>query len=215
MDPAPLEPVGTDARPATWLGRGSIVGLGSFALVVGTLHLLSSDLNPQPRFISEYANGPYQTLLSVGFWALGLGSLLLTAVLWRMASGAGWEIGVSLLGLWGVAVVLDGVFPIDPGAEPVTPAGKIHLAAAMTAFLASLVAALVLSGRFRTMPAWATLSQPALLGALLMLGLFGVGNILSLPTVQGPMQRSFAGACLACLLLVAGRVYQFRRAPHA
>ena len=84
MPSAYAETVAPVERPAAWLGLGSMLGIAGFALAVGALHLLNPAFKPATRFISEYANGPYGYLLSLAFWGLGLGSLLLAIALWRV-----------------------------------------------------------------------------------------------------------------------------------
>ena len=94
--------------------------------------------------------------------------------------------------------MLDSICPLDPGVEPVTTAGTIHLLAAMVAFVSFQLAALILSWQFRTVAGFATLARPAGLLALVMLVLL-VGDILAKPALQGLTQRLFVGACLARL----------------
>jgi hypothetical protein len=180
------------------------VGIGYFGLIVLLLHLLSPEFDPADRFISEYALGSFSYLLTTAFLALGLGSLLLASALFRLESGGGfiWKAGLALLTIWGVSVMLDGIFPIDKGVTPVTSSGQIHLMAAMVAFLALMVSALLLSLRFRQMPSLRSMSPTALVLVALIFSTFIASMVLD-TVLQGLTQRLFVFACLAWLLYTA------------
>jgi hypothetical protein len=127
------------------------------------LHLLSPEFNPATRFISEYALGTYGYLLTLGFVALGLGSIFLVMVLLQVESthGIAWKTGLLLLSLWGLGVIADGFFPIDQGVEPVTMSGEIHLMAAMIAFLSLMISSLLLSLQFLKKPSFQKIARPS------------------------------------------------------
>jgi hypothetical membrane protein len=182
----------------------SIIGTVTFAGVVLLLHLLSPEFDPTTRFISEYGLGPYGYLLTIGFLALGIGSIFLVAALSCLENTGEfmWKSGLVLLTIWGLSVTLDGIFPIDKGVQPVTRSGEIHLMAAMIAFLSLMIASLLLSLSFRRMPSWKRMVPTALLLVVLIVVLFAISAILD-TVLQGLTQRLFVLACLAWLLYVA------------
>ena len=49
---------------------------GRSGACVATLHVVSPDLEPRSRRLSEYANGPYGYLMTLAFLALGIGMVL-------------------------------------------------------------------------------------------------------------------------------------------
>ena len=84
----------------TRLVPGAMILILVYPVAAITLHLLPTGFNPVTHELSDYANGPYGWLMTVGFLGLGLGSLLLVCVgavregLLRMRdrlAAAGWE----------------------------------------------------------------------------------------------------------------------------
>jgi hypothetical membrane protein len=185
----------------SWLSAGSVI---YFTVAVVLLHLLSPDFDPRSRFISEYVHSGHGYLLSSGFLALGIGSILLVWVLLRLESrhAIGWKVGLVLLAIWGIAVFMDGVFPIDAGVAPVSSSGQIHMIAAMVAFLSLMIASLILSLGFRKKAHLQKLARPALVLVALIYLSFILTNLPD-PSIQGLTQRLFVLFCLAWLLLVA------------
>lgn len=88
--------------------------------------------------ISEGALGGYGWLQTAAFVVLGLASLLLALLLRRELEGRQAAVAAVLAALWGVAILLCAVFPVDAGAKGETPAAKVHLAAALVAFVCVL-----------------------------------------------------------------------------
>ncbi|MCY7292352.1 MAG: DUF998 domain-containing protein [Ferruginibacter sp.] len=174
-----------------------------FALAVFLLHILAPDFNPINRFISEYAQSAYNYILNSGFILLGVGSILLVLVLLRLKVGHRLlgKIGLILLTVWALAVMMDGIFQIDPGVEPVTTSGKIHLLSAMVAFLSFMIASLVLSLVFRKHASLNSISRPALVLVVLIYLSFFVSNITDF--APGLIQRLFVLFCLGWLSFVA------------
>ncbi|GAA4470581.1 hypothetical protein GCM10023189_59430 [Nibrella saemangeumensis] len=180
------------------------VGTLTFTGAVLLLHLISPEFDPTIRFISEYGVGSFGYLLTAGFLALGAGSLLLVLALFRLENAGGlvWKAGIALLTIWGVSVMLDGIFPIDEGVEPVTSSGQIHLMAAMVAFLALMAASLLLSLRFQKMPLLRWMATTALVIVAIIFISFIVSMVLD-TVLQGLTQRIFVLACVAWLVFVA------------
>ncbi len=203
-----ISPSGTTSRDSVQslrlLALLGAVGIGYFGIVVLLLHLLSPEFDPANRFISEYALGSYSYLLTTAFLALGIGSILLLMALFRLEGGGGfaWKAGLALLAVWGISVMLDGIFPIDKGVTPVTSSGQIHMMAAMIAFLALMISTLLLSLRFRKMPSLQWMSSTALVLVALIFIVFIVSMVLD-TVLQGLTQRLFVLACLAWLLYTA------------
>jgi hypothetical protein len=133
-------------------GSLTLAGMAGFALTVGALHVLQPGLSPRDEAVSYYVHGPFGWLLTLGLLSLGAGSLALVAGLAPMAYGRRARIGRFVLAVWALGVLLGAVFPADPRGHwdrPPTPGGMIHGQAALLAFVALPVAAVLLSGALR------------------------------------------------------------------
>jgi len=135
----------------------AVSGVAVFALAILALHFLQPALSPRDEAVSYYVHGRHGWLLTIGLIALGTGSLALTAALVRATDGSAARAGRWLIGVWTVGVLLGGVFPADPAGNwsaPPSVAGMIHGNAAMVAFLALPIGALLLARSFRHNPEW-------------------------------------------------------------
>jgi hypothetical protein len=199
----------------TRLVPGAMILILVYLVAAITLHLLPTGFNPVTHELSDYANGPYGWLMTVGFLGLGLGSLLLV---WIVARGhdAGLlsPATLVLLGVWGAARFLAAFFHDDlPGAVP-TVHGRIHNVLGALAFFSVSTAMILASRRFRREPRWSSLSRLSLvLGVLALTAtLLFVGGVESSPThpVLGLSERVFYVCAIAWLLLVGSRIARTR-----
>src|SRR5262245_50363817 len=143
------------AKQAARLATLAIVGIGYFLVAVVTLHFLRPDYNPISRAVSQYAVGPYGFLMTSAFFGLSLGSLALVIGLFDGVSetGRSW-IGLVLLGIWGVGIFIAGIFSTDLNGAPQTISGQIHVMASVLSFFSLILAALLLSWRFKNDEKW-------------------------------------------------------------
>jgi len=144
----------TDVRTSGWV---AIAGVVTFALAVLALHVVQPGLSPRDEAVSYYVHGLFGWLLTVGLTALGIGSLSLVFGLVHMLGGRRARIGTGLVGVWGLGVLLGGVFRADPPghwSEPPSLAGMIHGNAATLAFVALPLGALCLAKPFRQDKRW-------------------------------------------------------------
>ena len=117
--------------PAAW--TAILATLVSAAALLG-LHVVSPELAPSWRMVSEYANGRYPGLLTLTFLAWALASFALIAALWPLHQTLPGEFGLALLLLAGVGQTMGGLFDINH---------KLHGPAAMVG-IPALCAACVL-----------------------------------------------------------------------
>ena len=123
----------------------TIVGIVDFLLNFTALHFLRPDVNPVLEPISNYAVGPYGSLFTAADIGGGLGALALVFGLYLTVAPPGRSyVGLFLLGLYGVSVLLAGIFPIDVGGEATT-FGIIHNIVGNISFFAFPVAVIFLS----------------------------------------------------------------------
>ena len=138
-------------------GYVGIVGVVVFVCAVLILHMVQPGLDPRDEAVSYYVHGPFGWVLTVGLISLGIGSMSLVFGLVHLVEGGWGRAGKRLVGVWGLGVLLGGVFPADPPGhwnEPPSLAGMIHGSAAMLAFLALPLGALCLARAFRQDPRW-------------------------------------------------------------
>jgi hypothetical protein len=205
---ASTTPVG--ARRLKVLAAVAIVGLASFAASASLLPLLS-EYGLVADYISELAIGRYGYLQTVAFFAAGLGTL---ALAWgiREATKGSWgsRLGSALVGLYGVGIVLAGIFPtdeIDPAGHAVSPtsAGTVHFVVSILAFVLGIAGVFVLLRTFKEDARWRGFWPWSL--ALAFAALVGfVVLATSEGTWIGLIQRTFIGTVFLWQLLVAFRI---------
>lgn len=127
----------------------SLIALAYFVVIIIALHKLRSDYNPLSRYISEYAVGKYGRLAASSFVVNGLAilgiNLCLKTVLPVSTSS---NIGLTLISIWGVAVVITGLFKTDLKAEKMSLHGTVHTIATNTGVAASIIGFIFLSFSF-------------------------------------------------------------------
>ena len=135
----------TMSRVTMFLALLGIVGIVDFLLNLAVLHFVRPDVNPVLDPISNFAVGPYGFLFTAADIGLGLAALALTFGLYLSIAPPGRSyVGLFLLGLYGVSVLLSGIFPIDVGAEATT-FGIIHNIVGNIAFFGFPIAVILLS----------------------------------------------------------------------
>jgi Protein of unknown function (DUF998) len=149
----------------------AIVLLLSSAGGLVLLHLLRSDLSPLRDRLSEYANGSFGAVMTVSFFALGAGLLVLGSAVWATPAATGWPRVVPLAVIFaGCGMVVSGLYPTDPAGAP-TATERVHSLASGSATLA-LIGAAVVSSLVRPDPRVRRAIGPAgvLAGAALAFG---------------------------------------------
>jgi hypothetical membrane protein len=149
-----------------------MAGAGFFVLVLTVDHLLRRDLSPLQHPISDYGRGRYSWVFSLSLVGLAASK---AAVGWglRKSPTAAMRVGAWILVVDAVATTLVALAPTDAGGDPTT-LGRIHQAAATTAFLGGTTAFLLVSLP-RPGPGIPDAGLAALaLTSLLALALFGV-----------------------------------------
>lgn len=76
------------------------------------LHFVSPEFRPSWRMISEYALGKYKWLITCFFLLWGISSLLLSIVLWSVATVTWAKLGVILLFISGIGEIMGGLFDV-------------------------------------------------------------------------------------------------------
>lgn len=169
----------------------AIIAFAYFLIVVTVLYFLNPSYSLFRSIAGTYDLGSYEFLIASTFFRLGFGALALVIGLYRgIAPSARSRRGLILLGLWGVGMLLAGIFPAnEPGstvphrttvlvagvfpvevqATPETPFSWLHLFAILGSLCSLSFAAILLSRRFKQDDNWQPIHRLAILLALLML----------------------------------------------
>jgi hypothetical protein len=140
-----MESQGMSSRVTMFLALLTILGIAAYLLNLTALHFLRPDVNPVLEPLSNYAVGPYGFLVTAANIGSALAALALMVGLYLgLAPRARSYIGLFLLGLYGVAELLAGVYPIDVGAEA-TVNGIIHNIVGNISFFGFPIAVILLS----------------------------------------------------------------------
>jgi len=194
----------TVSRVTMFLALLAIVGIVDFLLNVAVLHFLRPDVNPVLEPMSNYAVGPYGFLLTAADIGGSLAALALTLGLYVSIAPPGRSyVGLFLLGLYGISVLLAGIFPIDVGGEA-TMAGTIHNIVGNIAFFGFPIAVILLSLGMGKDERWRSFRRRALALSLLVVLtviLTIVGSNLGI--AYGVTQRIANVAVLVWMLAVA------------
>ncbi|MFF5209006.1 DUF998 domain-containing protein [Streptosporangium sp. NPDC000396] len=152
------------------LGGYAAIGAGAVAML--GLHV-ATGLDPVHTVISEYAFQPDGWLLPVSLTFFAVGATTFGTALVRRGED---REAALLVGVWGLCMLLIGVFPTDEPGVPLSMSGGIHRYAAFVAFLTMPVAGLMLARRNAASP----YARPV---RLLSLASLGVMVLVVLPYV--------------------------------
>ena len=192
------------SRATRFLALLAIVGIADFLLNIAALHFLRPDVNPVLEPMSNYAVGPYGFLFIAADIGLGLAALALTCGLYLSIAPPGRSyVGLFLLGLYGVSVLLAGIFPIDVGGEATT-FGTIHNIVGNISFFGFPIAVILLSLGMGKDERWRSLRLPALaLAGVVVLTVILTMVGFNLGIGFGVTQRIANVAALVWMLVVA------------
>ncbi len=177
-----------------WFAIIAILATAISLAVLVALHVVSPELAPSWRMVSEYANGNNPLLLTVVFLGWAAGSFALFLALLPLANSTLGKIGLVFLFLAGIGQVMGALFDINH---------KLHGPAAMIGIPSLCIAAVLLTlamarqTGFTAPPVWSAhlpwISFVLMLGALalFMQALQGAGVDLS--AQSGPLKELPAG----------------------
>jgi hypothetical protein len=173
-------------KPATI----TLVAFAYFVIAVTALYFLNPQYSLIRSFVGNFNLGAYEFLIASTFFSLGLGSLALVIGLYQgMAQSARSWTGLLLLGIWGIGMLMAGIFPTDDGsstvphmttallagvfpvevqATPETGFSFTHIIAILGSLFSLSLAAIVLSRRFKHEEKWRSIYRFSLILALVM-----------------------------------------------
>jgi Protein of unknown function (DUF998) len=159
-------------RTAAWL---SLITSALFLALLAALHLITPELDPAWRMISEYAIGRHGWVMAAAFFALTASYIGLAGALAAHVKTVGGWLGLALLVVSAVGTAIAGVYPTDPitiSPDAVSSSGQMHGLGAMLGIPTfPFAASLITWGLWRS-PAWASARRTLLLAVgLVWLGL--------------------------------------------
>lgn len=159
------EAISTDtvsARPGTTIlqgaGRVSFGAAITSLVLLALLHVLSPDLDPAWRMVSEYALGNYGWVLSLMFLAWALSCVALFFAINSHVRTIGGKIGLAFLLAAAVGMTMAALFDVNH---------NLHGLAAMIGMPSLPVAAILISASLARTPAWAPTRRSLLWTAIL------------------------------------------------
>ena len=161
-----------------------------FTIAVMVLYFLNPSYSLSKSFTGNYDLGSYEFLIASTFFSLGLGSLALSFGLYQgmLPSTCSWT-GLILLSIWGVGVLVAGVFPanesgstvphmvtvliaeifpVEVEAYPETTFSSIHVWALIFSLLILSLGTILLSRRFKQDKNWQSIYPITLILAVVM-----------------------------------------------
>jgi len=142
-----------------------MAGPALFAAIFTVEGLLRPGYRPLAMFVSELSLGPRGWIQIASFILYGASFLVFARGMTRELRGA----GASMLWGFGAALILAGVFVMDPNGTPPperTIHGRVHGLSGAYVFLGWPVCLFLLARAFRKDPAWRPYAAPTLLAAL-------------------------------------------------
>lgn len=156
----------------------SIVGTAIFVVLIVALHFLSPEFDPIQRPTSEYAVGQYGYLMTSAFVAISVSTWALVIGLSRdLSEPARSQLGLALLGVFGIGVLVAATFPIDLEGAPQTLAGTIHSINGPLTFLSLVIGTNLVSRRLKLDEKWRPTHRTASVLAIIMIPVFLAGGV--------------------------------------
>ncbi|MGD1019053.1 MAG: DUF998 domain-containing protein [Verrucomicrobiia bacterium] len=202
---------------------GSCVVAGTLLSLIAmvALHLLRPDYNPLRNFLSEYAVGPFGSILTIAAYELAATFLMLLVGLRLNVHPSGFlTASCVLLGVVIISLCVCAIFPIDlimppDGSRPtraallaaLTRTDITHIVASFLSFASLIALLLTLPSAYKRDEKWRSFSHTTQFLGFLILAFF-VGLILAPFNLKGLVQRGMFLVILIWLLLTGLRLRQ-------
>ena len=148
---------GTVSSMSLRAARVSFAAAAAFVVLLGALHVLKPELDPSWRMGSEYAIGDYGWVMRIAFFLMALSCAALCAALHSQSETIGGRIALGLLLVVAAALVVGGVFVVDPvmtKPADMTTHGMLHSLAGAIFVLSLPIAGVLLSRSLGRRQAW-------------------------------------------------------------
>jgi len=184
------------------LGLAAFGCIAVFPLIVAVLHVVQAGHDHAlSEAVSVLALGRAGWLMTVAFCSLGTGTLLLAAILRRIAVRP--RVGPALIAISGLLSFVSAFVHAD-GSGPTTTHGRIHQFVGIATFILMIAGMFSLVRAFRRDPAWRSVAMPTFVWALA-----GVAGFFLIPisgnAYFGVAQRIFLAVLLSWALTLSLR----------
>jgi hypothetical protein len=169
----------------------ALIGFAYFVIAVAALYILNPSYDLISSLLGNYGLAPFELPVASTFFGLGLGSLALMIGLHQRMSRlpAAW-MGLTLLAIWGLGLIIAGIFPANEGggtlphrttvliagifpveaqAYPETIYSFIHILALIGSFVSLSLATIFLSWRFKFELGWHSIQRLSSFLALVLM----------------------------------------------
>lgn len=202
-------------RPLALVG---IVG----PIVWWLLIIVNGALTPEYSHISDFistlgaVDAPYAPIQTINFAVFG-GSILalMLGIHYWFDAGSKPRTGTVLLGVFGVGVILAGIFP-EHTADPDSMTNVLHNLTSTIAFVAGILGVGLISRRIVTDDRWPSYRYE-LIGTIVIVSVTFAGFMLSIfrdSAFVGLTQRLFIGVMTLWLVMQSYRLYRLVGAPE-
>jgi hypothetical membrane protein len=213
----------TKITTARLLSAG-VVGAALWVVSFTVQGLLRPGYDPIRHYVSQLSLGPGGWVQVATFVATGVLMVGFAVGLRRvLAPGRASRWAPILFTIFGVGLIVAGIFPPDPGlggfptgstipADSPTTSFRIHILSAMAVFFSLPAACLVLARRFNADPATRGWTMYSVLTGIVVWGLWAASTVLSgdgsapIDAVIGLMQRIYLVAGFSWIALLALRL---------
>jgi hypothetical protein len=111
-----MDMVANQSDMGAWIAPAATIAIGATVISLAALlllHVMSPELAPSWRMVSEYANGRYPWLLTLMFMGWAVSSFALVAALWPLSTTTLGKVGLVFLALAGVGQTMGALFDIN------------------------------------------------------------------------------------------------------
>jgi hypothetical protein len=207
----------------------AMLAVSLFLVLLGTVHVLKSDVDPSWHFISEYSIGRYGWFMQAAFLVLAASNAAVYVSIKPYLRGNAGTAGSVLFLLGTMGTVMGGVFNADPMntlAEAQTTSGKLHNLGGALGLL-GFIGTVIMSANLLHHPAWHNVRKSVVIATfVLVLGFLTA--FISITVIASKHQGVFGpttpigwpnriGIIAACvwILIVALKANQIRESQTA
>ncbi len=196
------------------LAIGSILGPVILIFTVMVLGFIRPDYSHSMQLMSELGEvgAPNAVFMNLATAILGISILTFALGLYNIARGTSGKIGSIITLVGGICMIGGGIFPCDPGCEPVSFIGNLHETLSLIGFSAVIFAPLAISQEFTHSELWRRYRMYSLMTGVLTALLVPVFLSETLPLWNGAIQRLMLGILLLWMEVISIKLLRISKA---